>query len=497
MSDVTFCLGYRESSIDRRNLLLFVLNWFRKISPDDSFIVVESDTSPKIDGVLPDFVKYFFLYDDGLYNRSKNFNFAVSKASTAVVICQDADCILRSDTLRYGLSMIYEKNFPLCIPYIFALDVSEILTKVLLKTNVLSSTDARLPIRSLEAYGGTGIYKRDAYLSIGGYNEDFVGWGGEDNEFFYRAKKLIKLWKLQGKIEKEFNLYHLYHTRNDVDGAKQPNYQKNRQILDNLYKMPNDKFMRYVRQLRSRLECFPKLSVIMSVYNNGHPKALQWLQQAISSVLTQTFSNFEFLIGCDGDIGDLFTFLEGIKDLRVKIHRYEKLGQTKIYNDLLIKVKGTYVTRFDADDLQDKETFGKQIGYLDDHLDYVACGSWLQFIDEDGRLIDYVIKRDGDVYNGLQDLAGILPGSGSVIRTQSVKDVGGWGINDMVYVPYAQDFALWIKLVKRGLRLHNIPQVLNYYRRHGNQISTFKHQEQQRCHQLIIQELCGNGYLSV
>ncbi|HXH40006.1 MAG TPA: galactosyltransferase-related protein, partial [Thermoanaerobaculia bacterium] len=39
-------------------------------------------------------------------------------------------------------------------------------------------------------HGGSVAITRGAYAAIGGFDEDFVGWGGEDNDFWERAETL-------------------------------------------------------------------------------------------------------------------------------------------------------------------------------------------------------------------------------------------------------------------------------------------------------------------
>ena len=60
-------------------------------------------------------------------------------------------------------------------------------------------------VQNLEA-GGSVAISRDAYFEIGGFDESFVGWGGEDNEFWERAQTR-KIWPY-GYLP----LIHLWHT---------------------------------------------------------------------------------------------------------------------------------------------------------------------------------------------------------------------------------------------------------------------------------------------
>ena len=246
---LTFCIGYRDTSEERRQNLLFVLNWFHSISPKSPCIVVESDTTEKTKTILPDFVDHYFTYSDMPYNRAKVLNYAVSKAETDVVVCQDADCVVTTNTFHTALGKIYGEHYDFCIPYVLVLDLSVILTNIFIKYGIIAVADWALPIRSLEAYGGICVCKRESYLEIGGFNEQFLGWGGEDNEFYYRASKLKRLFKPVGKWDTGLNLYHLYHSRTINDGNKNPHYQKNRAILETIYGMSQEELVAYSKEL--------------------------------------------------------------------------------------------------------------------------------------------------------------------------------------------------------------------------------------------------------
>jgi GT2 family glycosyltransferase len=56
----------------------------------------------------------------------------------------------------------------------------------------LLAQPAEAIVQNLEA-GGSVAMARDAFFAIGGYDEAFVGWGGEDNEFWQRASTR-KVW---------------------------------------------------------------------------------------------------------------------------------------------------------------------------------------------------------------------------------------------------------------------------------------------------------------
>ena len=85
--------------------------------------------------------------------------------------------------------------------------------------------------------GGMTIFRRSSYLSIGGYNEDFIGWGGEDDYQAIKVKTLLKWYELPGRC------YHLFHEREAPDMKW---YQRNIQLLNKLRDMKPDEMTKLI-----------------------------------------------------------------------------------------------------------------------------------------------------------------------------------------------------------------------------------------------------------
>ena len=94
-----------------------------------------------------------------------------------------------------------------------------------------------------------------------------------------------------------------------------------------------------------------EISVIMSVY---HIKDKVVVEQAVNSILIQTYPNFEFLIYEDGCNQEEDEFLQNLakKDARICLLRGEiNQGLAYALNECLKVAKGTYIARMDEDDI--------------------------------------------------------------------------------------------------------------------------------------------------
>ena len=125
-----------------------------------------------------------------------------------------------------------------------------------------------------------------------------------------------------------------------------------------------------------------KVSVLMCVYNRE-----TYLQQAIDSILAQTFRDFEFVIVNDGSIDNSWQILNEYseKDSRiVLIDNKKNIGLEKSLNKGLAATKGEYVARQDADDISLPNRLQLQVDYLENHPEIGALGSSIEFINSQG-----------------------------------------------------------------------------------------------------------------
>lgn len=209
----------------------------------------------------------------------------------------------------------------------------------------------------------------------------------------------------------------------------------------------------------------PLISVLMPVHN-----AERFLVQAIESILTQTYRDFEFLIVDDGSTDRSLSILQryAAKDSRIHLISRANTGHVIALNQLLEIAQGEYIARMDADDIALPERFQRQIEFLQQHPRVVCVGGWHDLIDHRGRLITCLplpVSNDE-----IQQAA--LAGHGSIchpcamIRRSALLAVGGYNIN----MTPAEDLDLWLRLGELG-QLANLPEPLLQYRIHLKSVS--------------------------
>jgi GT2 family glycosyltransferase/radical SAM superfamily enzyme YgiQ (UPF0313 family) len=215
----------------------------------------------------------------------------------------------------------------------------------------------------------------------------------------------------------------------------------------------------------------PDISVVMSVYNGA-----AHLEEAVTSILQQTYANFEFIIVNDASTDGTGEILQKIDDCRVLvITNPHNLGLTKSLNIGIKAARAPYIARMDADDLSLPHRFERQRQFLEEHPDYALVGSPYYQIDDNSRIrtLIEVPTRDADLRAGLRQQNWF--GHGSVMmRREAVRQMEGYDEQ----FEYAQDYDLWLR-ISEHFKIGNLEEPLYCWRASASCLSHSKSQEQE------------------
>ncbi len=191
----------------------------------------------------------------------------------------------------------------------------------------------------------------------------------------------------------------------------------------------------------------PRVSVIMPTYNR---RAL--LERAVTSVLSQSFGDFELIVVNDASTDDTKAYLDALvaHDPRVRPLHHEKNYYPDIsrsLNEAMGVARGTYVARLDDDDYWcDAEKLAKQTAFLDSHPDYVIAGGGTIVIDEhDGERFRYRKLNDDAEIRSKALFANPFTHSTVMFRREEALSAGGYGD-----YKNAEDWDLWLRMGLRG-----------------------------------------------
>ena len=127
----------------------------------------------------------------------------------------------------------------------------------------------------------------------------------------------------------------------------------------------------------------PQLTILMPAFN-----AALYLQEAIESLLVQTFVDFDLWIIDDGSTDETLSIAKSYTDTRIKIITNPvNQGRVKTINKLVKDIQSPYFTITDADDVSHPQRLEKQIEVLKQDQTLMMCGTSFWVVDEQGYTV--------------------------------------------------------------------------------------------------------------
>jgi glycosyltransferase involved in cell wall biosynthesis len=227
----------------------------------------------------------------------------------------------------------------------------------------------------------------------------------------------------------------------------------------------------------------PTVSVIMPAYN-----AKRYVEQAVRSILAQTFRDFELIVTDDGSTDGTLPILQKLaaEDSRIVIISRPNTGIVGALNDAIAKARGEFLARMDADDISLPTRFERQLAYLREHPECVGLGAFVETIDPYDSTLDRLVHETQ--HAGIDKE--LLTGRGFAIvhptimmRAEAVRRVGGYRLQWQ----HSEDLDLFLRLAEIG-QLRNLPEYLLRYRMHYESANHLRHEDQRTIKQKLMEE---------
>ncbi|SET40783.1 glycosyltransferase [Paenibacillus sp. NFR01] len=210
-----------------------------------------------------------------------------------------------------------------------------------------------------------------------------------------------------------------------------------------------------------------KISVLMPVYNMA-----AYVEEAICSILTQTYSDFELLILDDGSTDGTLDIVRKFDDRRIRVIAHSvNHGLIETLNQGIDLSSGEYIARMDGDDIALPHRFERQVAFMDVHQHCGVCGSQAYLLGKGG----VTTKPMGHEAIRCWQLFHCTLVHPTVMIRKSVLEQHG--IRYLYYF-HAEDYEIWNRL-SAVTQVVNLPEVLLMYRQHPNQISSTKQDVQE------------------
>lgn len=221
LNDVWYVIVHRDSDEKRRRNLIYTCKYIKSLGLN--VLVIEQDATPKIEELCKSInVKYAFIKNSGLFNRAWGFNCFKNFVVAKKVFLADNDIILDKNILYDTINAldIYDVVRPFNG---YACYYDEDATQLLTNTNTKTHPNTFKLVNIHNLSGGVCSFCVDSfYNKLGGFDERFEGWGGEDDELHNHMLHVgVSIYSFSNVA------VHLNHERNHNEGNWQPHYNKN------------------------------------------------------------------------------------------------------------------------------------------------------------------------------------------------------------------------------------------------------------------------------
>lgn len=226
-----------------------------------------------------------------------------------------------------------------------------------------------------------------------------------------------------------------------------------------------------------------RIAVLMGVYNNAPT-----LSEAIDSLFAQTLPDWE-LIACDdgstdGSKGILLGYQQRHPEKIRVLFNAENQGLNATLNRCLKAAAAPYIARQDGDDVSLPERFETEAALLDSRPDLALVSCGMALFDENGdwgQSLSVENPTAADFMRGSP-----FCHAPCMIRRAALETVGGY--SDGAWLRRVEDYHLWYKLYRAGLRGMNINRLL--YRARDGRDAENRRTLRNRLNECYVRLLC-------
>jgi glycosyltransferase involved in cell wall biosynthesis len=227
----------------------------------------------------------------------------------------------------------------------------------------------------------------------------------------------------------------------------------------------------------------PLVSVVIPAYNSR-----SYVAQAVESVLTQTFHEFEIIVIDDGSTDDTRQTLAAYAD-RIRYVHQENRGVYAARNRGAKLAQGQYIAFLDADDVWLPEKLAVQVGALESHPEFGAAHTDTALIGPDGRVVNPASNPKRQSHSGMvfdeffQSNMAVILLSTVLIRRDCFEALGGFDERHRA----VQDQFFFLRLAW-SYPIYFIPKPLVQYRITPGSLSRSSAAENISLRELLLRE---------
>lgn len=264
--NLTYIFPVRIESHDRLRNIITSISYLLYHFPESRVLVKEVDSEsvfkkhalPKIkEFVSVDNLNHIFeKNDDPLFYKTKILNDLILESDTEVIASHDVDVVYPKQSHLLAYDIILNGNADLVYPYgcgafQFQVNYSDQLFESFTKDYDVSQLNSYSK-KQASSIGWTQFYSRKSVINAGLWNENFVSWGEEDSEFYFRFSTLgYRIERINDYI------YHFEHQRTHNSHYHNPKYIDNHNLWQWIRTQSREQLVSYLTSqeyLKQRLK---------------------------------------------------------------------------------------------------------------------------------------------------------------------------------------------------------------------------------------------------
>jgi len=221
--------------------------------------------------------------------------------------------------------------------------------------------------------------------------------------------------------------------------------------------------------------------------------ARPFLKDCLESILTQNFNDWELIAVDDHSTDHGLKILEGFanSDPRIAIYRNNNKGIIPALQLAFSKVRGTYITRMDADDIMPPERLYKMVNALEDSPPKTIVTGRVKYFSK-GRIskgylkyqnwLNNLVEQDTHWKNVYREC--VIASPNWLMRTEELRRANGF--NDL---RYPEDYHLVFRWYQNGFSIKSLPETTLLWREHPDRTSrNSEHYQQKAFFELKLKE---------
>ena len=205
------------------------------------------------------------------------------------------------------------------------------------------------------------------------------------------------------------------------------------------------------------------VSVIIASYNHG-----PYIEQAITSVLDQSYPNIELFVVDDGSTDDSVQRIEKLREAHPFDFRVQKnKGLTRTLNETVARSQGAFFAPFGSDDIMYPDRLAVQMAYIADKPEVGICGGNMELMHADGTLYPDA-KQGRDIPWRRMNFEDVflerkpfIPAPTMLIRREAFDQAGGF--NPEIRL---EDLYIQLKITHAGYFIDALNHLCARYRKH-------------------------------